>query len=84
MATSAMFALVASKRFLCSWGERAERHGFEYYRHGTWSLYAALDVGVFTSVSDLGKKASPIHPALFQISQALLLDLYRSHPSNPP
>ena len=23
---------------------RAERHGFEYYRHGTQSLYAALDV----------------------------------------
>ena len=23
---------------------RAERHGFEYYRHGTVSLYAALDV----------------------------------------
>ena len=23
---------------------RLERHGFEYYRHGTLSLYAALDV----------------------------------------
>ena len=23
---------------------RAERHGFEYYRHGTLSFYAALDV----------------------------------------
>jgi transposase len=23
---------------------RAERHGFEYYRHGTLSLYAAMDV----------------------------------------
>src|SRR4051795_4323185 len=23
---------------------RAERHGFEYYRHGTLSLFAALDV----------------------------------------
>jgi transposase len=23
---------------------RIERHGFEYYRHGTLSLYAALDV----------------------------------------
>lgn len=22
---------------------RLERHGFEYYRHGTLSLYAALD-----------------------------------------
>jgi DDE superfamily endonuclease len=24
--------------------ERAERHGFEYYRHGTLSLYAALEI----------------------------------------
>src|SRR6185437_14023873 len=24
---------------------RAERHGFEYVRHGTLSLYAALEVG---------------------------------------
>src|SRR5918994_375930 len=24
---------------------RAERHGFEYYRHGTLSLFAALEVG---------------------------------------
>ena len=23
---------------------RAEKHGFEYYRHGTLSLYAALDI----------------------------------------
>jgi hypothetical protein len=23
---------------------RAERHGFEYYRHGTLSLYAALNL----------------------------------------
>jgi hypothetical protein len=22
---------------------RAERHGFEYYHHGTWSLYAAFE-----------------------------------------
>ena len=26
--------------------ERAERYGFEYYRHGTLSLYAALDVKI--------------------------------------
>jgi hypothetical protein len=25
--------------------ERAERHGFEYYRHGTLSLYAAFNTG---------------------------------------
>lgn len=29
--------------FPCRLG-RAEKHGFEYYRHGTLSLYAALDV----------------------------------------
>jgi hypothetical protein len=32
---------------------RAERHGFEYYRHGTLSLLAR---GVFTSVADLARK----------------------------
>ena len=31
---------------------RAERHGFEYYRHGTLSLYAALDVKTGTIVGD--------------------------------
>ena len=34
---------------------RAERHGFEYYRHGTLSLYAALDV---QTGKVLGKTAS--------------------------
>jgi len=34
---------------------RAERHGFEYYRHGTLSLYAALDTATGTV---LGKTAS--------------------------
>lgn len=33
---------------------RAERHGFEYYRHGTLSLYAALDT---TKGTVLGKTA---------------------------
>lgn len=28
----------------CHCHQAAERHGFEYYRHGTLSLYAALDV----------------------------------------
>jgi transposase len=31
---------------------RAERHGFEYYRHGTRSLYAALDVRTGTVLGD--------------------------------
>jgi DDE superfamily endonuclease len=34
---------------------RAERHGFEYYRHGTLSLYAALDT---QSAKVLGKTAA--------------------------
>jgi hypothetical protein len=34
---------------------RAERHGFEYYRHGTLSLYAALEV---KTGKVLGKTAS--------------------------
>ena len=35
---------------------RAERHGFEYYGHGTLSLYAALDVktGKVTAKPPLG------------------------------
>ena len=31
---------------------RAERHGFEYYRHGTLSLYAALNVKTGTVIGD--------------------------------
>jgi hypothetical protein len=38
---------------------RAERHGFEYYRHGTLSLYAALDT---QSGKVLGKTAAR-HPS---------------------
>lgn len=41
---------------------RAERHGFEYYRHGTMSLYAALN----TATGEvLGKTASPHTSAEF-------------------
>jgi transposase len=36
---------------------RAERHGFEYYRHGTLSLYAALD----TKTGRVHGKTSPHH-----------------------
>jgi len=38
---------------------RAERHGFEYYRHGTLSLYAALDVksGVVHGMTAAGHTA---------------------------
>jgi transposase len=43
---------------------RAERHGFEYYRHGTLSLYAALEV---TTGQVLGK-TSPRHTSAEFIS----------------
>ena len=36
---------------------RAERHGFEYYRHGTLSLYAALD----TKTGRVHGKTAPRH-----------------------
>jgi len=36
---------------------RAERHGFEYYRHGTLSLYAALD----TQTGDVLGRTAPRH-----------------------
>ena len=55
---------------------RAERHGFEYYRHGTLSLYAALD----TATGEvLGKTAnrhtsaefiSFLHELLAQVAQS--------------
>jgi len=35
---------------------RAERHGFEYYRHGTLSLYAALDVRTGTVQGKTAKR----------------------------
>ena len=35
---------------------RAERHGFEYYRHGTLSLYAALDVKTGKVVGKTAKR----------------------------
>jgi hypothetical protein len=39
---------------------RAERHGFEYYRHGTLSLYAALEVR--TADSGEGERCSEGKP----------------------
>jgi transposase len=45
----------ASTRFCRYLRGRAEKHGFEYYRHGTLSLYAALDV---TTGKVHGKTAS--------------------------
>src|SRR6185369_9059274 len=38
---------------------RIERHGFEYYRHGTLSLYAALDVKTVRSMARL-RRAIPV------------------------
>jgi transposase len=53
---------------------RAERHGFEYYRHGTLSLYAALNTS--TGVV-LGKTADRHTSAEFV---AFLADLVASQP----
>ena len=41
---------------------RAERHGFEYYRHGTLSLYAALDTNTGRA---MGKRRPAITSADF-------------------
>jgi hypothetical protein len=38
---------------------RAERHGFEYYRHGTLSLYAALE----TATGRVPGKTAARHPS---------------------
>src|SRR5258708_21372017 len=49
---------------------RAERHGFEYYRHGTLSLYAALNT---KSGQVLGQTAAPHPPPRVWTSSASLL-----------
>ena len=54
---------------------RAERHGFEYYRHGTLSLFAALEVG---TGQVLGKTASRHTSAEFV---AFLSDLLAQQPA---
>ena len=53
---------------------RAERHGFEYFRHGTLSLYAALDTG---SGEVIGKTASRHTSAEFV---AFLTDVIATQP----
>jgi transposase len=68
---------------------RAERHGFEYHRHGTLSLYAALEVGTgrvdgmpavrHTSAEFLrflGRLVAPL-PARQEIH--VILDNFRAH-----
>jgi transposase len=51
---------------------RAERHGFEYYRHGTLSLYAALNVktgiAFLTELIGKAKWAREIHIVLDNLS----------------
>jgi len=55
---------------------RAERHGFEYYRHGTLSLYAAFNTH---SGEVLGKTAARHTSAEFV---AFLTDIVSSQPRN--
>jgi transposase len=54
---------------------RAERHGFEYYRHGTLSLFAALEIG---SGKVIGKTA-PRHTSAEFV--AFLCDLVAHQPA---
>jgi len=42
---------------------RAERHGFEYYRHGTLSLFAAMD----TATGAVVGKAARRHTSSLQV-----------------
>jgi len=53
---------------------RAERHGFEYYRHGTLSLYAALD----TKTGEVFGKTAQKHTSLEFV--AFLSDIVASQP----
>lgn len=50
---------------------RLERHGFEYYRHGTLSLYAAFNTG---SGEVLGKTVARHTSQEFVLSQAASRD----------
>src|ERR1700747_2099062 len=68
---------------------RAERHGFEYYRHGTLSLYAALDVktGIVegktarrhTSVEFVGFLAELVGKAKWAHQLHIVLDNLSAH-----
>lgn len=53
---------------------RAERHGFEYYRHGTLSLYAALN----TKTGEVLGKTVPRHTS--EAFVAFLADVVASQP----
>jgi len=53
---------------------RAERHGFEYYRHGTLSLYAALN----TKTGEIIGQTVPRHTSAAFVE--FLSDLVATHP----
>ena len=55
---------------------RAERHGFEYYRHGTLSLYAALN----TKTGEVLGRAAALHTS--EEFVAFLADLLAHQPPN--
>jgi transposase len=55
---------------------RAERHGFEYFRHGTLSLYAALN----TQTGEVVGKTAPRHTS--QEFVAFLADIVVKQPKN--
>src|SRR5215216_1656287 len=56
---------------------RAERHGFEYYRHGTLSLYAALN----TRTGEVVGQTVPRHTSEAFIE--FLGDILTAHPRRP-
>jgi transposase len=56
---------------------RAERHGFEYYRHGTLSLYAALN----TRTGEIMGQTVPRHTSAAFIE--FLGDIVTTHPRRP-
>lgn len=55
---------------------RAERHGFEYYRHGTLSLYAAFN----TKTGEVFGKTAPRHTSAEFV--AFLADIVANQPRN--
>jgi hypothetical protein len=65
---------------------RAERHGFEYKRHGTLSLYAAFDTKTGTVFGKLSGRSRPqdheVHTEIQRGSQAGEVEAQRSVQAN--
>jgi hypothetical protein len=63
---------------------RAERHGFEYYRHGTVSLYAALHTGSGKVRGTVWKRFSGTYAKLSRLLPPNTTSSFSVRSSTPP